>query len=233
MINPILDNAGTGITECDVVDKLNEFYRAQKDFRGQSFDTISSSGPTGSIIHYKPKPGSDRKIEKCMFLLDAGAHYTCGTTDTTRTVHCGEPSDFEKECYTRVLMGHINLAKLRFPEGTRGPALDVLTRQPLWEAGLQFNHGTGHGIGCWLNVHEPPTGLYLSPRLEIDLFSHSFIFQDWIVSLSLLISSTLKDTALPTSPDSTKMASSVSELKTPFMSLMSRLNTTYLKAPNS
>jgi len=160
------DNVSTGITECDVVDKLNEFYLAQKDFRGQSFDTISSSGPTGSIIHYKPKRGSDRKIEKCMFLLDAGAHYTCGTTDTTRTVHCGEPSDFEKECYTRVLMGHINLAKLRFPEGTRGPALDVLTRQPLWEAGLQFNHGTGHGIGCWLNVHEPPTGLYLSPRLD-------------------------------------------------------------------
>jgi len=160
------DNAGSGVTECDAVDKLAAFYAQQKDFRGQSFDTISSSGPTGSIIHYKPKPGSDRKIEHCMYLLDAGAHYTCGTTDTTRTTHCGTPSAFEKECYTGVLMGHVNLAKMVFPEGTRGPALDTMSRAPLWARGLQFNHGTGHGIGCWLNVHEPPVGLYLSPRKD-------------------------------------------------------------------
>ena len=76
-------------------------------------------------------------------MLDAGAHYTCGTTDTTRTVHCGKPTAFEIECYTRVLMGHVNLAKMKFPEGTRGPALDVMTRAPVWELGLQFNHGTG------------------------------------------------------------------------------------------
>lgn len=92
-------------SECDAVDKLASFYAAQKDFRGQSFDTISSSGGTGSIIHYKPKRGSDQKIGKCMYLLDAGAHYSCGTTDTTRTIHCGEPSEFEKECYTLVLQG--------------------------------------------------------------------------------------------------------------------------------
>jgi len=160
------DNADTGVTECDAVDKLASFYAEQKDFRGQSFDTISSSGGTGSIIHYKPKRGSDQKIGKCMYLLDAGAHYSCGTTDTTRTIHCGEPSEFEKECYTLVLQGHVNLAKMMFPEGTRGPALDTMTRAPLWARGLQFNHGTGHGIGCWLNVHEPPVGLYLSPRAD-------------------------------------------------------------------
>lgn len=161
------DNAGTGVTECDGVDQLASYYAQQKDYRGQSFDTISSSGPSGSIIHYKPKPGKDRKIEKCIYLLDAGAHYTCGTTDTTRATHCGTPTAFEKECYTLVLQGHVNLAKCIFPEGTRGPALDTMTRAPLWANGLQFNHGTGHGIGCWLNVHEPPVGLYISPRQAV------------------------------------------------------------------
>jgi len=160
------DNAGTGVTECDAVDQLASYYAQQKDFRGQSFDTISSSGGTGSIIHYKPKRGSDQQIGHCMYLLDAGCHYSCGTTDTTRAIHCGTPTDFEKECYTLVLMAHVNLAKAIFPEGTRGPALDTLTRAPLWAHGLQFNHGTGHGIGCWLNVHEPPVGLYLSPRKD-------------------------------------------------------------------
>ena len=102
------------LSECDAVDKLASFYAAQKDFRGQSFDTISSSGGTGSIIHYKPKRGSDQKIGKCMYLLDAGAHYSCGTTDTTRTIHCGEPSEFEKECYTLVLqeMNFKNIFKI-------------------------------------------------------------------------------------------------------------------------
>merc|ERR1711970_1314604 len=106
------------------------------------------------------------KNKKDIYLLDAGAHYTCGTTDTTRTIHCGTPTAFQKECYTRVLQGHVNLIQAVFPEGTRGPALDVLARSPLWEAGLDFKHGTGHGIGCWLNVHEPPVGLYLSPRAD-------------------------------------------------------------------
>merc|ERR1711970_529874 len=160
------DNAGTGVTECDGVDLLESFYKQQKDFRGQSFDTISSCGSNGAIIHYKPKRGEDAKIEKDIYLLDAGAHYTCGTTDTTRVTHCGTPTEFQKECYTRVLMGHINLLQVVFPAGTRGPALDVLSRSPLWEAGLDFKHGTGHGIGCWLNVHEPPVGLYLSPRAD-------------------------------------------------------------------
>jgi len=160
------DNAGTGVTECDGVDKLAGFYAEQKDFRGQSFDTISSTGANGAIIHYKPTRGKDAQIGKDVYLLDAGAHYTCGTTDTTRTVHCGEPTEFQKECYTRVLMGHINLLQVVFPSGTRGPALDVLSRSCLWDAGLEFKHGTGHGIGCWLNVHEPPVGLYLSPRAD-------------------------------------------------------------------
>ena len=137
------DNAGTGVTECDGVDKLYGFYSEQKDFRGQSFDTISSCGSNGAIIHYKPTRGKDAKIEKDVFLLDAGAHYTCGTTDTTRVTHCGTPTEFQKECYTRVLMGHINLLQVVFPAGTRGPALDVLSRSCLWEAGLEFKHGTG------------------------------------------------------------------------------------------
>ena len=119
------------------------FYSEQKDFRGQSFDTISSCGSNGAIIHYKPTRGKDAKIEKDVYLLDAGAHYTCGTTDTTRVTHCGTPTEFQKECYTRVLMGHINLLQVVFPAGTRGPALDVLSRSCLWEAGLEFKHGTG------------------------------------------------------------------------------------------
>jgi len=160
------DNADTGVTECDAVDTLAGWYSEMKDFRGQSFDTIASTGGNGAIIHYKPKRGKDAKIGKDIFLLDAGCHYTCGTTDTTRTVHCGTPTEFQKECYTRVLQGHVNLIQAIFPEGTRGPALDVMSRAPLWEAGLDFKHGTGHGIGCWLNVHEPPVGLYLSPRAD-------------------------------------------------------------------
>merc|ERR1712123_13007 len=90
------------VTECDGVDKLAGFYAEQKDFRGQSFDTISSTGANGAIIHYKPTRGKDAQIGKDVYLLDAGAHFTCGTTDTTRTVHCGEPTEFQKECYTRV-----------------------------------------------------------------------------------------------------------------------------------
>ena len=113
-----------GVTECDAVDTLAKWYSEMKDFRGQSFDTIASTGGNGAIIHYKPKRGKDAKIGKDIFLLDAGCHYTwlvyhyeiliiefsfSGTTDTTRTVHCGTPTDFQKECYTRVLQGKLNL----------------------------------------------------------------------------------------------------------------------------
>ena len=93
------------------------------------FMSHESCGSNGAIIHYKPTRGKDAKIEKDVYLLDAGAHYTCGTTDTTRVTHCGTPTEFQKECYTRVLMGHINLLQVVFPAGTRGPALDVLSRR--------------------------------------------------------------------------------------------------------
>jgi Xaa-Pro aminopeptidase len=99
-----------------------------------------------------------------MLLVDSGAQYLDGTTDVTRTVHLGSPSEFERECFTRVLQGHIRLAQCVFPRGTTGPQLDVLARSSLWSVGLNYGHGTGHGVGAYLNVHEGPHGISSSTR---------------------------------------------------------------------
>eukprot|EP00455_Lapot_gusevi_P006626 TRINITY_DN1282_c0_g1_i12.p1 TRINITY_DN1282_c0_g1~~TRINITY_DN1282_c0_g1_i12.p1 ORF type:complete len:185 (-),score=54.88 TRINITY_DN1282_c0_g1_i12:127-681(-) len=99
-----------------------------------------------------------------MYLCDSGAQYRDGTTDITRTVHLGQPTPFEKECFTRVLKGHIALARAVFPAGTTGPALDVFARMALWQAGLDYRHGTGHGVGAFLNVHEGPHGISSTVR---------------------------------------------------------------------
>lgn len=150
----------TVLTEVEVSDKLLEFRSKQAGFVGTSFDTISGSGANGAIIHYKPEPHSCGLVDaKKLFLLDSGAQYVDGTTDITRTVHFGEPSAWQKECFTRVLQGHIALDQAVFPENTPGFVLDAFARSSLWKIGLDYRHGTGHGVGAALNVHEGPQSI--------------------------------------------------------------------------
>lgn len=142
---------------------MEEYRRAQKDCAGLSFDTISGVGPNGAIIHYKPeKPSAANITMDQLYLCDSGGQYFDGTTDVTRTVHFGEPTEEEKDRFTRVLKGNIALNRAVFPAGTTGLMLDTLARQFLWQAGLDYRHGTGHGVGHYLNVHEGPQNI--SPR---------------------------------------------------------------------
>ncbi|KAL5986600.1 Aminopeptidase P2 [Asimina triloba] len=148
------------LTEVDVANKLFQFRAKQYGFLDTSFDTISGYGANGAIIHYRPEPESCSVVgDKKLFLLDSGAQYVDGTTDITRTVHFGEPSLRQKECFTRVLKGHIALDQAVFPENTPGFVLDILARSSLWKIGLDYRHGTGHGVGAGLNVHEGPQSI--------------------------------------------------------------------------
>ncbi|XP_057960476.1 aminopeptidase P2 [Malania oleifera] len=148
------------LTEVDVADKLLEVRSKQDGFLDTSFDTISASGANGAVIHYKPEPGSCSILDtKKLFLLDSGAQYIDGTTDITRTVHFGQPTAQQKECFTRVLQGHIALDQAVFPENTPGFVLDAFARSSLWKIGLDYRHGTGHGVGAALNVHEGPQSI--------------------------------------------------------------------------
>ncbi|CAG8638527.1 5794_t:CDS:10 [Dentiscutata erythropus] len=151
---------GKVITEVDGSDQLEKFRAEQASFMGLSFDTISSSGPNGAIIHYKPEPETCAVINpNLLYLCDSGGQYKDGTTDVTRTIHFGTPTEQEKRAFTRVLQGHIAIDRAIFPKGTTGYLLDVLARTSLWRDGLDFRHGTGHGVGCFLNVHEGPHGI--------------------------------------------------------------------------
>lgn len=148
------------IDEVTAADKLEAIRGKHDKFVGLSFDTISSTGPNAAIIHYKPEPGSCSVIDPAkIYLCDSGAQYLDGTTDTTRTLHFGTPDPKEIETYTLVLKGNIGLELVVFPKGTSGFALDMLARQFLWQNGLEYRHGTGHGIGSFLNVHEGPIGI--------------------------------------------------------------------------
>lgn len=129
-----------------------------------SFPTITSSGPNGSIIHYSPSKESNRPItDQDIYLCDSGAQFLDGTTDVTRTMHFGVPTPFEVDCYTRVLKGQINLGTAIFPRKTEGRFLDTLARKALWDVGLDYRHGTGHGVGHYLCVHEGPMGIGFRP----------------------------------------------------------------------
>ncbi|KAK3368199.1 peptidase M24, structural domain-containing protein [Podospora didyma] len=155
-----LINKKAVIDEVAAADKLEEFRSKHKDFVGLSFDTISSTGPNGAVIHYKPERGNCSVIDPtAVYLCDSGAQYYDGTTDVTRTLHFGTPKPEEKHAYTLVLKGNIALDKAVFPKGTNGFAIDVLARQFLWKSGLDYRHGTGHGVGSFLNVHEGPIGI--------------------------------------------------------------------------
>lgn len=158
---------GIVIDEVDGSDKAAHIRSTHEKFVSLSFDTISSSGPNGAVIHYKPEKGSCLQIDKDdIYLCDSGAQYSDGTTDVTRTVHLGIPSEYQMDCFTRVLMGHIDLAMAVFPPGTKGTCLDCLARRPLWNVGLNYQHGTGHGVGSFLNVHEGPCRIAAGNRMS-------------------------------------------------------------------
>ena len=156
------------ITEISAAEKLESFRAESNLFRGPSFDTIAGAGSHGAIVHYKASPVTNRRLEPGqIFLLDSGGQYLDGTTDVTRTVALGPATAEVCDRFTRVLKGHIALASVRFPEGTTGGELDALARQYLWAAGLDYSHGTGHGVGSYLGVHEGPQGI--SRRSKVPL----------------------------------------------------------------
>ena len=150
----VLDGA---VTEIGAVEALESFRRDTGMLKDISFPTIAGSGPNGAIVHYRVTQGSNRTIGNDeLFLVDSGAQYEDGTTDITRTVAIGTPSEEMRDRFTRVLKGHIAIATAVFPEGTSGAQIDPLARTALWQAGLDFDHGTGHGVGSYLSVHEGP-----------------------------------------------------------------------------
>lgn len=154
---------GGKLTEIDVADILLKYRRAQDLFFDISFDTIAGFGPHGAIVHYSATPETNAEVTTdSLLLVDSGASYFDGTTDITRTVALGTPTDEQRLCFTLVMQGHIAIATSIYPEGTRGAQLDVLARMPLWKHGMSYLHGTGHGVGHFLNVHEGPQSIRLN-----------------------------------------------------------------------
>ncbi|KAI4501996.1 hypothetical protein M0802_002678 [Mischocyttarus mexicanus] len=152
------------VTEISGAEQLEKFRSKQEHYIGLSFATISSVGPHGAIIHYTPSPETDVPItDKELYLCDSGAQYRDGTTDVTRTLHFGQPTNYQRECFTRVFKGQCRLSSTIFPFKTKGNYLDTLARESLWSVGLNYLHGTGHGIGSYLNVHEQPIGISWKP----------------------------------------------------------------------
>jgi len=159
----ILDKAM--VSEYEVSKQLNRFRQAQGHFEGDSFGAIVGYNANGAIVHYRPKPAESMPIKPSgLLLVDSGGQYLEGTTDITRTFALGPPTEEQKKHYTLVLKGHIALAKAVFPKGTTGVQLDILARQYLWQRGLNYGHGTGHGVGFFLNVHEGPQSIGSDPR---------------------------------------------------------------------
>jgi len=156
------------LTELSLSDKILEFRSMQKDFRGPSFSMITAFNEHAALPHYSPAPDTDAEIGECgILLVDSGGQYLGGTTDITRTISIGSPGVRQKNDFTLVLKGHISLACAKFPLGTRGYQLDLLARKSLWEHGLNYGHGTGHGVGCFLNVHEGPQNISVADNKTI------------------------------------------------------------------
>ena len=150
------------ITVARTLEKFREETGALKDL---SFDAITGAGPNGAIIHYRVTDRLNRPlVNNSLLLIDSGGQYLDGTTDVTRTVAIGQPTAEMKQRFTLVLKGHLALGQVRFPAGTTGSQLDVLARAPLWGAGLDFDHGTGHGVGSYLGVHEGPQNISKRPN---------------------------------------------------------------------
>ncbi|MEM9740612.1 MAG: aminopeptidase P family protein [Pseudomonadota bacterium] len=145
------------VTEIDAAIRLEQFRDDLEDLQDLSFETISGAGPNGALPHYRVSSATNRPLERgSLYLVDSGGQYLDGTTDITRTVAIGAPSEDMRRHYTLVLKGHIALSAVRFPIGTTGAHLDILARHALWQAGLDYDHGTGHGVGVFLGVHEGP-----------------------------------------------------------------------------
>lgn len=152
------------VTEISGATQLQKFREETEGYIGLSFPTISSSGPNGAIIHYQPSPETDRPLTVDeVYLCDSGGQFLGGTTDVTRTMHFGIPTQMERECFTRVFKGQTALGTTVFPNKLKGNCLDALARTALWKVGLDYGHGTGHGIGSYLNVHEGPMGISNRP----------------------------------------------------------------------
>ncbi|MAH84813.1 MAG: X-Pro aminopeptidase [Rhodospirillaceae bacterium TMED8] len=152
------------ITEISAANQLEYFRRESRMFRGSSFPTISGAGPNGAIVHYRATGATDRILtQNSLYLVDSGAQYPDGTTDITRTIAIGTPSENMRRHFTLVLKGHIAIARAVFPAGTSGSQLDVLARLALWREGLDYDHGTGHGVGSFLSVHEGPQRITKTP----------------------------------------------------------------------
>lgn len=162
-----LEGNGTGHHETELADKLEAFRKLAPDYKGPSFETISAAGPNGAYPHYRAEAGRDSVLqENSIYLVDSGAQYPFGTTDITRTTWVGpaEPPQDVRRAFTAVLKGNITLSRQRFPIGLPGYRLDTLARSALWNEGLDFDHGTGHGIGSYLSVHEGPQSISVAPR---------------------------------------------------------------------
>lgn len=157
-----------GLTEIDVVKALEGFRMQTNALRDISFETICGAGPHGAIVHYRVTEETNRPVAQGeLLLVDSGGQYVDGTTDITRTMAIGTPTDDHKACYTRVLQGMIAISRIRFPQGVGGQHLDALARAPLWLAGQDYDHGTGHGVGSYLSVHEGPQSI--SRRSDVAL----------------------------------------------------------------
>lgn len=158
---------GAHVTEMWVDKELTTLRAAQEGFLSLSFETIAGYAEHGAIVHYEATSETDAELHsRGLLLLDSGAHYECGTTDVTRTISLGEPTEEEKRIYTLVLKGHLQLQSMRFPEGTTGLQLDTAARAPMWKEGYDFGHGTGHGVGHVLGVHEGPVQIRKNHRKD-------------------------------------------------------------------
>jgi len=156
-----------GLSEIGASDRLEAFRRENENFRDLSFPTISGAGSNGAIVHYRALSETEKRLESgTLYLLDSGAQYLDGTTDVTRTIAIGEPTQEMRDRFTRVLKGHIALAMAQFPKGTIGTQLDAFARRALWEKGLDYDHGTGHGVGSYLGVHEGPQRISKAPNAQ-------------------------------------------------------------------
>ena len=166
-----LDETGDSgrVDEVTAAIKLEDSRRESGQLKDISFDSISAAGPNGAVVHYRPTNASKRALKpSSLYLIDSGAQYLDGTTDVTRTLAIGTPTPEMKRHYGIVLKAHIAIATARFPKGTRGQDLDPFARRPLWEAGLDFDHGTGHGVGSFLSVHEGPQRLSRLGTAELE-----------------------------------------------------------------
>ncbi|MBD2175995.1 M24 family metallopeptidase [Pseudanabaena sp. FACHB-1998] len=162
-------SANISISERDVANEIEGLYKQQEGFYDLSFPTIAGTGANGSIVHYSNPNPECKLIKGDLLLLDSGSQFYGGTTDDTRSLSIGEPTAEQRDRYTEVLKSHINCAMQRFPKGTTGSQIDGIARSSLWQSGLDYGHGTGHGVGVFLNVHEGPNGISKRVNQSLEL----------------------------------------------------------------